>query len=503
MWFIKPGWQNKNRDKAINAVEKITDQQKLIQAAKEALFEEVRVAAIKKLDDQSVLAEIAQKGRNNRECLAAVNKLTDQTLLAEIVKSSTVLATVEAAIEKLTDQTLLAAVVKSARSPTVSIRVVNKLNDQTLLAEIAKNDPESRVRGNAVRGLTSQTLLTEIAHNDQESNFVRLLAALKLTDQSSLQALYAAIAMDDSLVLDYRLEAARMLTDQSLLGVLAKSDKDLSLCEEALQRLTDQDALAYFVKNSKFPNLCAKALEKIINKNVLADIAINCPAYLAGRAFRALADKSLLGDNAKDGGIDQSVFGDIAKDSYDDDVRKMAFEKLTEQSVLIDVAKNGKGGSICIAAVEKLADQTLTQELYAHIAKHGQYFYNGRYDKYFHAQLRALSKLTSQSMIADVAKNANYGEVRIEAMSKCGLICEDNNHQWVIIGQCHKKCTVCGVGVYSHNYVKSGEDGPGAQVGYEFYECTKCGLRGEASGAGSTLLNGYFLDDDNDSRNRE
>jgi hypothetical protein len=62
--IFKPVWQSKNKEKALRAVERISDQQKLMEVAKTAdLDYNVRRAAIDKLTDQSVLADIAKSDR--------------------------------------------------------------------------------------------------------------------------------------------------------------------------------------------------------------------------------------------------------------------------------------------------------------------------------------------------------------------------------------------------------------------------------------------------------
>jgi hypothetical protein len=454
MELFKPAWQKKDAYKAIRAVNAMTDHKKLIRVVQEAPIWKVRIAAVEKLTDQSVLSDVAKNGKNSDTSQAAVKKLTDQSVLAEVAKD--------------------------AQDWKVRRIAIEKLDDQSALVEIAKNDKEADVRESAVEKLTDQTVLTDIAWNDGETSNVRLRATVKLADQSSLQTVYAGIATDSKALLPCRAEAIEMLTDQATLAVLAKSDRKLFLWEKALQKVSDQDALADIAKNGMFSELRIKAVRKLTNETALADVAKNDEDRSVSQAAVEKLD-------------DQSGLADIAKDGKSGDVRKMAVNKLTDQSALVDVAKNGNDGFVGIAAIEMLTDQTLAPKLYACIANHGKYIYNGKYDEDFAAQIVALNRLANQTVIAEVAKNAKYGKVRIEAMRKCGLICEESNHHWISTDQCHKKCTVCGVGAYSHNYVETYYDGSGAEVSYSRYRCTQCGLEG-ASGYGSSLLTGYFYD---------
>ena len=90
MDIFKPAWASKNEQKALKAVENISDQNKLGKVAKNAWHTTVSSAAVRKLTDQSVLVDIATTA-NKVIRSEAVRKLTDQKALLFIAQKMTAL----------------------------------------------------------------------------------------------------------------------------------------------------------------------------------------------------------------------------------------------------------------------------------------------------------------------------------------------------------------------------------------------------------------------------
>ena len=63
MGLFKPGWQNKNTDKALAAVSKLTDQREFVRVVLESEELSVRKAAVAKITDQKTLAITAKNGK--------------------------------------------------------------------------------------------------------------------------------------------------------------------------------------------------------------------------------------------------------------------------------------------------------------------------------------------------------------------------------------------------------------------------------------------------------
>jgi hypothetical protein len=230
MGLFTPAWKSRNEKRALKAVEKMTDQQKLAKVAKEARNWRARLEAVYELTDQTVLADIAKNDKDSYMRKAAVKTLTDQTVLADVAKNDKDRDVREAAVEKLT-------IVRKA--------AVEKLTDPAALADIAKNDKElTDVRKAAVCELTDQTALADIAKNANNYD-VRKKAIEKL------------------------IGPVWKLTDQALLADVAKNDK--VWCREAFEKLTDQAMLADVAKNSNNHYTQEAAILKLINQNHLKE----------------------------------------------------------------------------------------------------------------------------------------------------------------------------------------------------------------------------------------
>jgi hypothetical protein len=131
----KPAWQDKNEDKALKAVAKISDQAVLADIARLSEKESVRNAAAKKLDksilkslisynnisvryailpflDQSSIAKIAENDPSPELKTTALRLITDQEVLERFIVSQENLHTLTVAIEKLNNMTVLANTVR-------------------------------------------------------------------------------------------------------------------------------------------------------------------------------------------------------------------------------------------------------------------------------------------------------------------------------------------------------------------------------------------------------
>ena len=109
MGLFKPAWMSKNRKRALNAVEKESDQLKLEKIAKDdSVYNiDVSIAAIKKLTDQFVLADIAKNDTNTIIGITAVTSLVDQKCLFDLALNSDCQDIREAAAIKITSRGLV------------------------------------------------------------------------------------------------------------------------------------------------------------------------------------------------------------------------------------------------------------------------------------------------------------------------------------------------------------------------------------------------------------
>jgi hypothetical protein len=205
MGLFTPAWKSKNEKRALRAIEKMTDQKKLSEAAKTAESWKVRKASAEKIIDQITLARIAINDSDSNVRLAAVGKITHPAILAKIAESAIdSLAEAEKSYDKLASEArrLYGSNVISKEEylrkigwqchSDVRIAATEKITDQTTLRKVALNDPDNNVCELAVKKLTDQSALAGIAKNGKYRN-VRIAAIEKITDQS----VFADVAKND------------------------------------------------------------------------------------------------------------------------------------------------------------------------------------------------------------------------------------------------------------------------------------------------------------------
>jgi len=86
MGLFTPAWKSKNLHKALNAIAKLADPQKLEKAATTAADWRVREAAVKKITDNVTLISIIENENEKSVVRAAVFNVTDQNYLAGLLK---------------------------------------------------------------------------------------------------------------------------------------------------------------------------------------------------------------------------------------------------------------------------------------------------------------------------------------------------------------------------------------------------------------------------------
>ena len=130
--FLRPAWDSEYGSRAMEAVKKMTDEAKLVRAAKEARCWAARKAAVDKLTNQDVLADIAKNDSDSDVRKAAVeNKyLIDQSVMADIAKNDRDNNVSMAAIERITDQEI---------KENLLLDLIRKIREQLENSENSKN----------------------------------------------------------------------------------------------------------------------------------------------------------------------------------------------------------------------------------------------------------------------------------------------------------------------------------------------------------------------------
>ena len=147
-----------------------------------------------KMTDQNTLLDIAKNGKYKPFCKAAIEQLFDQELLVDVAKHAELYAVRIMAAEKLTDKTIAEEVflnvVSKSDSELDCKKAIMNINDQRALAKIAKSvtfgvekyfkgendysEDDRMARGYgylremAIKKLTDREVLTEISNGDEE-----------------------------------------------------------------------------------------------------------------------------------------------------------------------------------------------------------------------------------------------------------------------------------------------------------------------------------------------
>ena len=188
MGLFGPDWNSRNLKKAEAAVEGMTDQAQLILVARKARYGAIQAMAVKKLTDQEVLIDIAKNSENYYVRMTAVynEHLTDKDVIAYVGKNDEFVDVREAAGRRL-KKMREAEYEKSVENRKLDVQ---KMKDPAALANIAKTDSSSRIRMAAMSNpnLTDQTVFAYVAVHDPDE-FVRILAIRKITDANVLESL--------------------------------------------------------------------------------------------------------------------------------------------------------------------------------------------------------------------------------------------------------------------------------------------------------------------------
>ena len=170
--LFKPAWQSKNQQKALAAIEQMTNQGELAQIASGFSAEWAKNPS--QADSALQQTDLAVR-------LAALNKLTDEAVVTGIATNTSALLLVSlAAVDRLTSHQNLVHVAMNA-SKDVQQRAIARITDPAAFAYIAANHQLKDVRVEATSRLTDRPALVSLAFNDF-ANEVRKAAAIRLSE---------------------------------------------------------------------------------------------------------------------------------------------------------------------------------------------------------------------------------------------------------------------------------------------------------------------------------
>lgn len=344
-------------EKACKAVDRITDQARLLHISRNAPTPEVRIRAAVKAEDAPSLAEICIQGNKGQKS-GAFNALkynlketeAQQDALAQIAIRCPDDYYQKVAIENIKNDEPLARIAREASDGSVARYAAFRIKDQDLLAKLAK-EASAPVRGEAVSQLQDPDLIRTFAQDPSPA--VRLsVAKHRMLKDSELRDRMALEDPDPEVRLAAVKNTAGPVSSAVLASVLLKdSDPDVRKAAAENSGCTDSAALA-------------KALLEDRNSEVRAAVVRNCccsdPAALGKAALedpnpvirRLAVEKPKMRD--------PEVLTRIAEDrALDEQLRATAIRKgvITDQALLTKIALDrDERGSVRAAAVSFLTD---------------------------------------------------------------------------------------------------------------------------------------------------
>ena len=221
------------------ALEQLQDeaavQEYLLDIACSGASAENRIIALKRLQDERAIAAIAIVDNNlfGRVAEAALELLTDQDRIVEVARQATDVTVQCKAVKQIESQNVLRRLAR--RNPAVGVRLAatRRLSVPRTLAKVGLRDPDPDVRQAAVDRIDNPKVLRKAALNDGEPS-VRQRAVQRITDAQVL----GRVAIHDADP-GVRLLAVERIQDQSVLSSVATTDTDHKVRTEAVRQLTE------------------------------------------------------------------------------------------------------------------------------------------------------------------------------------------------------------------------------------------------------------------------
>lgn len=238
MGLFTSAWLSENEGKALKAVSKLTDQQKLMAAATKNKHEAVRLQAVAKLTDQQMLSEVIRNNYSEKVYTAAMDRISDETILLKLAKE--------------------------IDGDTVRVEAVKRLCNQRELLSILMDDPSAYVRAEAILKLDKENL-------DLDYLIKIAVSAVSKPLLPSPEGLAAVERIDDEHILYH---IAVESEDYNVQSAAIEKVADANLLTEFLIQTDDSFLFREMAKRVKDPTLRKKITEQaqITDKNVLKDL---------------------------------------------------------------------------------------------------------------------------------------------------------------------------------------------------------------------------------------
>lgn len=154
-----------------------------------------------------------------------------------------------------------------------------------------------------------------------------------------------------------RIELIKRPYNQEELVDMAKNDPDWHVRLTAVENIDDENVLKEIVNNELTSAVAIKAMERIDDKKFLTDICLNhSDSYLRLACINHISDESILAKDELSPLLEEILLND--SDSY---ILKNVCENpnLTNQEILIEVAKESSDETLKRLAIKKIVDEKI------------------------------------------------------------------------------------------------------------------------------------------------
>ena len=154
-WFLRSKIKHPDDKVRLEALQKLTDPDKIADVACQDASPPVRLEAVRKLTDPNLLARVVKEGQGLEARVEAVGRIQDQRLLAQILLERKNNAIMQAAFENLTDPEVLKKIAEDDRYNIATRRIaIDNFADQSFLEEVARNVTTPGVKEAALKRLS-------------------------------------------------------------------------------------------------------------------------------------------------------------------------------------------------------------------------------------------------------------------------------------------------------------------------------------------------------------
>ncbi|MDR2768573.1 MAG: hypothetical protein LBB82_09650 [Treponema sp.] len=296
MKLFGPDWKNGDTEKALLAVQKITDAGELKKIVIEDRRNAVRLAALNKISDTAFLVDRIKNDYDKEIKTKAMERIGDQDVLVDIAIGHGNINTRLSVVDHISDPKCLAKIAGSDNYHNsvlheICKRAIGKINDDAVLSGIVLTDYPFEMRTLAVQEIRNESVLADIVKKDDNPNIYQkavdniinmdILAGwvcdsacdwnkqaliIEKLDAGKYQALFAKIA-NSGMDVPVRSAAIKKLTDSTVLAGIAASDPDNGIKKIASGKLGGYvcrkcSHLNYPSKEAEAPCVCENCKEE-------------------------------------------------------------------------------------------------------------------------------------------------------------------------------------------------------------------------------------------------